>query len=261
MVEEPFADKKKTLPSLLAGVLLRPRTIFTHLHEHQPRSWWAPALLILLCSLLPLLVSNAVANRATDSMTGNMAVMPTEPAVKSRGGGIIGEPAPEMSRQPTALDILKITGALISLPLTWLLWAGALYLASVFLGRSSGFAAMFRLTVWTWLPYAVRGLLQAIYIWITGQIIVNKGFAGFVMDNNLPQFVTPGPGKLALAGILGRFDIFLIWNLALLVVGLMAFTKLPRRKAIVAILVIWGVLSLLGVIPAILGGMFSSITM
>ncbi len=53
----------------------------------------------------------------------------------------------------------------------------------------------------------------------------------------------------------------MVWNLALLVIGLMAFTKLPRRKAITAIAVIWLVFALLSVVPAILGGMFSSLTM
>jgi hypothetical protein len=262
MTDTPVPNEKKSLLKLLLGVLLRPRATFTYLRENQPRSWIVPALLIALCIMLPVFAGTSASQTITDpsmnmGMPGGAVVMP-EGRVIVEGGGA---PMPEMPAQPLALTLLQTAGALVSLPLTWLLWGGALYLASVFLGRSSGFAPMFRLTVWTWIPYAVRGLLQAVFIWTTGQAISNKGFAGYVLDSAVPQMITPGPGKLALAGILGRVDLFLVWNLILLVIGLMAFTKLPRRKALVAVLVIWAVFALLSIVPAILGGMFGSITM
>lgn len=262
MTDTPITTEKKSPLKLLAGVLLRPRATFAHLRENQPRSWIVPAILIIVCTLLPVFASNSAAQQTIDP--GMNMGMQEEPIAVYKGEVIVeggGGPISEAPTQPAALSILKIGGALVSLPLTWLLWGGALYLASVFLGRSSGFAPMFRLTVWTWIPYAVRGLLQAIFIWVTGQVINNKGFAGYILDSNAPQLITPGPGKLALAGILGRVDLFLIWNLVLLIVGLMAFTKLPRRKALVAVLVIWTVFALLSIVPAILGGMFGSITM
>lgn len=262
MSEQPTPVEKKSLFSLLAGVFVRPGATFTHLREHQSHSWWLPAILIIICTWLPLLATNAVANRsAGPTLNGGMAS--ESPAMIGKGGGIIVEgslPAEEPTGS-SAMDILKTVGTIVSQPLTWLLWGGALYLASVFLGRSSGFKPMFQLAVWAWLPYAVRGLVQTVYIWITGQEIINKGFAGYVIDNSTSQIITPGPEKLALASILGRIDVFMVWNLALLVIGLMAFTKLPRRKAITAIAVIWLVFALLSVVPAILGGMFSSLTM
>jgi len=262
-MSEPSAPvEKKSLFSLLAGVFVRPGATFAHLREHPSRSWWLPAVLIVVCTLLPLLVTNAVANRsAGPTMNGGMT--PESPAMIGKGGGIVVEgslPAEEPTG-PSAMDVLKTVGTIVSQPLTWLLWGGALYLASVFLGRSSGFKPMLQLAVWAWLPYAVRGLVQTVYIWITGQAILNKGFAGYVIDSSTSQIITPGPEKLALASILGRVDGFMVWNLALLVIGLMAFTKLPRRKAIIAVGVIWLVFALLSVVPAILGGMFSSLTM
>ena len=262
MTDTPITTEKKSLLKLLVGVLLRPRATFTHLRENQPRSWIVPALLIVLCIMLPVFASRSASQQIVDP--GMNMGMQEEPMAVYKGEVIIeggGAPMPETPAQPLALTLLKAAGSLVSLPLTWLLWGGALYLASVFLGRSSGFAPMFRLTVWTWIPYAVRGLLQAVFIWISGQTINNKGFAGYVLDSAVPQMITPGPGKLALAGILGRVDLFLVWNLILLVIGLMAFTKLPRRKALVAVLVIWAVFALLSIVPAILGGMFGSITM
>lgn len=265
--EKQGSGAKKSPLKLLAGVFVRPRATFTHLRDHQPRSWWLPAILIVICTVLPLWAGIAVANRPM--LAGPAGLMRTEESavmVEKGGGPIVIEggidgPQPQTPTQPAAMNVLKIAGAVAGQPLTWLLWGGALYLASVFLGRSSGFRDMFRLTVWAWMPYAVRGLAQTIYIWSTGQTIVNTGFAGYVIDRSATQFIPPGPGTLALAGVLGRMDIYLVWNLVLLVVGLRAFTNLPRRKAIGAILSIWIVLALLSVVPAIVGGLFGSMTM
>lgn len=261
------AKAKKSLVTLLVGVFVRPRATFTHLRDHQPRSWWLPAVLIVICTILPLWAGIAVANRPRLSGPAGMMYAEEGAVMIEKGGGPIvieggiDGPQPQTPTQPAAMNVLKIAGAVVGQPLTWLLWGGALYLASVFLGRSSSFKDMFRLTVWAWMPYAVRGLAQTIYIWSSGQTIVNTGFAGYVIDRSVPQFIPPGPGTLALAGVLGRVDIFLVWNLILLVAGLRAFTNLPRRKAISAILSIWIVLALLSVVPAIVGGLFGSMTM
>lgn len=267
MNNQDSSEPKKSLPALLAGVLLKPRSTFAHLSVHRQRSWWAPAGLVLVCTLLPLIATNAAANNAAPAVPyeagnslGKPMVMPRENEAMVEGSG--GDfPPQEATNQFTAISLLRVGATIIGLPLSWLLWGGALFLASVFLGRSSSLAPMFRLTVWTWLPYALRGLIQAVYIWATGQPIANKGLSGYIIDAAVPQIITPGPGKLALSSILGRVDGFSVWNLALLVIGLMAFTKLPRRKAIMAILVIWAVFALLSVVPAILGGMFGSIAM
>lgn len=263
MPEKQAVATKKSLFALLIGVFVRPRATFTHLREHQPRSWWLPALLLIICTVLPVWAGLAIANRPVlmeptgPTRMEETPMMLEAPTMLERNSS----PQSQTPTQPLALSALKIAGAVIGQPLTWLLWGGALYLASVFLGRSSGFKDMFRLSVWAWLPYAVRGLIQTIYIWSTGQTIVNTGFSGYVIDRSATQFIPPGPGTLALAGVLGRIDIFLVWNLLLLSIGLQAFTHLPGRKAFTAVLSIWIVLALLSVIPAIVGGMFGSIMM
>lgn len=259
MSEEPTPTVKWSLLRLLGGVITRPATTFAHLREHQLRTWWLPAALVVLCTVLPLVAGLSAANQQTP---GPADIMPIE-----KSGAVIidsemaGRPPMETPTPTSALSALPVAGAVVGTTLTWLIWGGALYLASVFLGRSSGFKPMFRLTVWAWLPYAVRGLTQALYIWSTGNAITNTGFSGFVIDSNSTQIIPPGPGTLALAGILGRVDIFLVWNLMLLVIGLTAFTNLPRRKSITAVLTVWAVLALLSVIPAIIGGMFGSMAM
>ncbi len=246
---------RKNVFALLVGVLLRPKVTFGYLKDNHKRAWWLPALLVLVLSVAPLWA----AARLPPAMP---EMFPSDPYMREMPGVMPGGMPGEMPvTAPTSSgpNLLQLGGTLLGLLAAWLLWGGALYLASVFLGRSSSFGQMFRLVVWTWLPYGVRGLLQTAYILATGQAIVNTGLSGFVVDKAAPSLFPPGPGQLALASILGQVDVYTLWQLFLVSVGLMAFTNLTRRKAWTAALTIWIVFALLGIVPAILGGMFGSI--
>ncbi len=257
-VENAAKPVKKNVIALLVGVLIRPRTTFGYLKDNHKRAWWLPAILIVLLTLAPLLIAS---RQSSPEMGPGM-----EQPVISGAKGMAVEPGAESSMETPstastsgASGILSLVSAVLGAPVAWLVWGGALYLASVFLGRSSSFGQMFRLAVWTWLPYGIRSLVQTIYILVTGNTIVNAGLSGFVIDKSAQSIIPPGPGQLALASILGRVDIYMLWHLVLVSVGLMAFTNLTRRKAWTAALAIWLVLALLGIVPAIFGGMLGGI--
>jgi len=243
---------------LLGGILFRPRrtlAYLAYLKDHRTRTWWVPALLTLALTVAPLVAGHSVAGRQMWA-TGVGMGAPGGPVMVEEGGMV---EAPSPPQTPAGPGVFQIAVAIPGTIAAWLIWAAALYLVSVFLGRSSTFGAMFRLAVWSWVPYAVRGLVQTIYILATGNLIVNAGLSGLVLDRSVEQLLPPGPGQLALAGALGRVDIYLIWNAALMIWGLMAFTNLPRRKALTAVLAIWIVLTLLSIIPAIFGGVLGQL--
>ncbi len=239
---------------LLWGVVARPRKTLSLLHAPS-RAWLLMALLSLALILLPQLVAPST---VSGDVIPDGLPNPSRPIIIEQEMDAPYMDAPYMDA-PTASgpSVLALIGSIVGTLVVWLLWGLALYVASVFLGRSSTFGEMFRLTVWCSVPQAVRGLTQAAYTLITRAPIVNAGLSGFVLDKNAPPVLPPGPGQLALASILAQVDIYLVWQLLLLILGLTAFTNLPRKKSVLAVLVIWGVLALLGVIPAIIGGMFS----
>jgi len=259
----PAAESASTPFPLLWRILIRPSRALADLKDRHKRSWWIPALLTLVLVAAPLVAGRAVSGgQAIAIPRADSVSMETAPGMISVSPGGLpieqgGEPG--MEETPAGPSLLTIVGALAGTVVSWLLWGGALYVMTVFMGRSSGFGQMFRLTVWTWLPYAVRGLVQTIYILATRQPIVNAGLSGLVVDRNVVSPLPPGPGQLALAGILGRVDLYLVWQVALLVLGLAVLTNLPRRKAFIATLVIWAVLTLLSIVPTILGGMIGTI--
>ncbi len=247
---------QKNIFALLFGVLLRPKITFTYLKDNHKRAWWLPAILILLLTVAPIVAASKTAAPAMpvamEGMMGSEAAMSGKYDPTMMGGGFEQPPA-------SNLNLFQLAGKIVGAPAAWLLWGAALYLASVFLGRSSSFGQMARLSVWTWLPYGIRGLVQTLYILGTGETITNAGLSGFV-NQNATAMIAPGPGQLALTSILAKVDLYMIWHLILLSVGLMAFTNLKYRKALMAVLAIWVVFTLLGIVPAIFGGVLGGVT-
>jgi hypothetical protein len=159
---------------------------------------------------------------------------------------------------------LRAAGRVLGTVGTWIIWAGGLYLATILLGgNGASFGGLLKLVVWSWTPYVVRGLIQSVYMWLTHDPIYNPGLSGLVIDHTPPplgggqRYVMPTHGQVALGTFLSRLDVFLLWQLALVAAGLTTVGKLSRKKAILATLIIWVSLVLLGMVPDLFPGTFS----
>jgi hypothetical protein len=160
---------------------------------------------------------------------------------------------------PLIIFVFPAGASVVGRVIGWLILAGALYLAGTALGGRSTFGQMFCMVIWTWLPHAVRGLIQTIYILISGQLIVNQGLSGFVQNSSAVEemiYTPPSSGQIILTELLSRIDTYLIWYLVLLVIGVMVTTRLPRRKAVLVTLGVWGLLTAVSLLPTIIGGLF-----
>jgi hypothetical protein len=52
-------------------------------------------------------------------------------------------------------------------------------------------------------------------------------------------------------------DLFLVWNLILLVIGVVVVTRLSRSKAILVTLVVWVLLTALNLVPTLVSSLFA----
>jgi hypothetical protein len=244
---------------LLGGMIVRPRATLEHLREHEPRTWWVPALLVVLLIALPILVAAPItAQQAREAL-----VVTQEQLEERQGMELSAEQQAQMESMATSSllivvfpVILRVLGQVVS----WLAWAGALYLAGIALGGRSTFGRMFRVVVWTWLPYALRGVLQTVYIRASDQLIANPGLSGLVQDNRPVAEVIAAPpnlGQMLLVAFLSKVDLFWVWNLILLVIGVTIVTRLPWRKAILATLGVWILLTALSLVPTLVSGLFA----
>jgi hypothetical protein len=172
---------------------------------------------------------------------------------------------PQMASIPLLTVLIRVGGQLLSTVAAWMAWAGGLYLAGLLLGqREASFVTTLKVVAWSWLPFVVRGLAQAIYMQFAQDPIFNSGLSGLVWDNTPPPpgggvgYVMPTQGQQVWAALLSRVDLYLFWHLALVVSGLRKTARYPRQKAIATTLIVALALGALGLVPALFGNTFRS---
>ncbi len=249
------------LPRLLWGMIVRPRTTLATISEEAKRTWWLPALLALILVALPVVAQAPVtAQQSREAMSSvqeqfGEAASPEEVEQMERAMSVVASPL-------ITVVFPAVAGA-VGRVVSWLVWAGALYLAGMVLGGRSTFGQMFRMVVWIWIPHALRDLLQATYIWVSGQPILNPGLSGLVQrGQSVTEMMTapPGLGQQILSAVLSRVDLFLVWHLVLLVIGVGVTMRLARRKAVLVALGVWVLLTGLSLIPVLVGAAFTQAT-
>lgn len=230
---------------LLAGALVKPRDTMVALRKVR-RSWWGiPALLTLAVIILSVIAYSYADCQYVHQLEMDQYLSSTNSS---------GRPPEPPTPLPITMTI-RAAGRLISTCVAWFAWSGAVYLALLLLGHSAvDFGSVWTLAIWAWMPYAVRDIIQSIYMIAIHRPVYNQGLSGLVVDRTPPppmtfRYLIPTTSELALASLLERLDIYMIWHLALMVLGTRALTKLSRRKAIGAIWGIWLVLTLVALIP------------
>jgi len=261
-MSEEKASERRGILRLLWGMIVRPRTTLEYLRERGGRTWWAPALLVVLLLVLPIVVAAPI----TTSQTREAVLSTQEQWGEQQEAEMSAEEQAQMEQamdiaaSPLITVVFPAAGGVVGLVVGWLMWAGGLYLAGLALGGRSTFGQMLRVVVWTWFPHALRGLLQTVYILVSSQIIANPGLSGFVQSDHPVSemaITPPSTSQILLTALLSRVDLFLIWNLILLVTGVMVITHLPRRKAVLATLGVWLLLTALSLTPVLVGGLFA----
>ena len=261
MSEETTPARRGPL-RLLLGMIARPRATLEHLREHGARTWWAPAVLAVALTAAPIVVAGPIVARETRE-----AILASQEEIaQQRGRALTDEQRNEMvayGASPLIITVFPAAGGVALLAVRWLAWAGGLYLAAMALGGRSTFRAIFRMVVWTWAPLILRGLLQTVYIGASGQAIAHAGLSGFGQGEPAAGELVAAPlnlGGMLLVGFLSRVDLFMLWNLVLLIVGVRVMTRLSRQKTVMITLVVWLLLTALSVVPSIVGGYFAQQT-
>lgn len=255
--EQTQGHKGRGPVALLVGIIVKPAATMRDLYERQRRWWLVPAAL-MLAALVIYSFGYAKANAAY-LYQQQVAVFESMPAEQR---GPMTEPPPKAT-PPLLTTAIQITGRAVTTIAGWLVWAGLLYLAGTFFGNNDvKYGPLFAMTVWAWVPYVVRNIIQGVTMAITEVPIYNQGLSGLILDNAPPApvftpmgraFVPPTRGEEVLAGLLARVDIYLIWHLVLLVTGVAIFERLTKKKATPITLGIWALTTALALLPKIIG--------
>jgi len=243
MSENGVAETEARSGSLfgwLLGIIVRPRATLVKVNGRGGASWWLPLSLAAVMVVLPIAVGAPILAREARE-----AVIESQEQMAEQRGMEISAKQQEqieaIAASPFIIVVFPAVGGVIGRIVGWLLWAGVLYLAGIALGGRSPFGAMFRVVAWVSVPYTLRGLFQTIYILVTGEMITNAGLSGFAGES------------IVLNSLLSGIDLFLIWRLILLVIGVRVVTHLSRRKSVLVTLGVWVLFTAVGLVFAYIG--------
>src|SRR5574341_809160 len=230
------------LPRVLA-TLIHPRQVFDEMASESRALWLTPILVLSLAAFLVVIVGGYLKARA--ALMGEISLPPDwqywTPEMQNNY-----MQAQQATQGPVFTYIIPLVGALVTLWLGWLVLAGLLHLGSTLLGGRGSMQSALNIVAWAGLPFALRDFLRILFILSAGHAIVSPGLSGFAANAGF------------LSGLLARTDIFLGWNMILLVIGFGIGDGLPRGKALAGVVVVMLIVLLaqagLGALSLRLGG-------
>lgn len=207
----------------LLSVFIRPRRTYAEMAAQPRATWLTPMLVLTITALLVVLVAGYLKTRA--AMMGEVTLPPDwqwwTPEMQNNY-----MQAQQATQGTTFMYIIPLVGAWTGLWLGWVLVAGLLHLGSTLLGGRGTMQGALNVVAWASLPFAIRDILKVIYMLSAGHAIGSPGLSGFATSAGfLPQ-------------LLARVDIFVLWYVILLIIGMAVFDGLSRGKAVVDVLVV-----------------------
>ena len=251
-------EKARPLRALI-GMTIRPKRTFQALNQRTRTGWWVPAMLMVAV----IVATTYTYTSAFAHIMYQQQLMVYE-QMPEQDRGLM--PEPEFRMTPTLTMVIRGGGKFLSTVVTWLVWAGTLTLAASLLGAPSlSFGRALALYAWSSVPIVIRGIAQSVYMAATKTPIYNAGLSGLIIDQAPPPMVMgpqrrmpaiPTQGEVALASVLGHLDLFTLWHLGLLVMGLMICARWRRNRALLTVIGIALIVAAAGGGLAMLGGAF-----
>ena len=185
------------------SVIAKPRRAFASVRDGSGRAWIIMAILSMILVTLPIIVSAPITTQQTRELLEEQFA--NQPGFSE--DGVDAEQAASFASSPIITTVIPSVGAVFGRVISWLIWGGALYLMASMVGGRSSFLQVLKVVIWAWLPYALRNILQAIYIAATQTLINNPGLSGFsgapTPDPSNPLGSLPSTGTAVLQAFLG----------------------------------------------------------
>lgn len=207
----------------LITIFTKPRQTFTDLASEARAKWLTPMLVLTLSTILVVLVSGVMNTRA--AAMGEIE-LPPDWQYWSQDMQDNYMQAQQSRQGPLFIYILPMLGSLTGLWLGWFVFSGLLHLASTILGGRGSLRGTLNVVAWASMPYLIRDVLRIVYILAVNSAISNPGLSGFA------------GGSGFLSGMLARTDVFLVWYIFLLAIGVAISEGLPRGKAFAGVVVL-----------------------
>ena len=239
----PAGKNKRFYFEWVPDVLFRPRRAFQRISASSSAIWITPLLILSCLVLINILVAGRLTNQA--AMMGEISY-PADYQYYTPEQQAQYTQAIQSTQGPVFVYVLPAVTALLGVWIGWLILGGILHLATTLLGGRGSMAISMNIVAWGSLPLSLRALVQVIFMLISNNLISNPGLSGFSPVGD--------PGWILFVGqMLKLIDIYIIWQILLLILGVRLSTGLNPAKSsggvlltVFIILVLQAVLSYLG---------------
>ena len=203
-------------------VLFRPRQGIAKIAAQGRGVWLTPLIILTLTTLLRVLAAGYV--RQNFGVPGEIT-LPENYQYFSPEQQAQYMQAMQATQGAVFVYVFPALSALLGIWLGWLLVGGLLHLVTTMLGGRGGTMAAMNLVAWAGLPFAVRDLVRVAALLIGRQPINSPGLSGFAPAE--------AAGFVAyLAAWLPLIDIYIVWHIFLLVLGVRLGSSLAVGKVI-----------------------------
>lgn len=211
----------------LVPVLFRPKKTMAEITASSAGVWLTPLLILTVTMLANVLVAGWL--RQVAASMGELQLPPgfeyytpeqqaqIMQALQATSGPVF------LYVFPAMVGLLKVWGG-------WLLVGSLVHLTMTLLGARGETGVSFNLVAWAGVPFALRDLVQTAAMLVTQKLIQSPGLSGFVTQTGEWQ-------PLLLAAFLALIDIYLIWNLIILISGARQSSGIAPGKAVAGIIV------------------------
>jgi hypothetical protein len=212
------------------GVLFKPRKTFSDIlgggtGARPGSSWLTPLLFLTITGLILVLVSGWIQGQAAVAPELSPDFQYLSPDQQNQMLQAL-----QMRQGPVFRYVFPALTAVLGVWLGWLLVGGMLHLIITLQGGRGDTSSAMNLVAWSSLPYAVRDILQTIFLLVTRKLISAPGLSGFMASET-------GGLNLFLVKLLVLVDIYLLWRIILLVIGVKAAAGFSTGKALLSALI------------------------
>lgn len=244
MIERPKRVRFDWIPA----VFFFPRKTFAEIVAQTQAVWVTPVLLLTITAILVIVIAGPI-KRNNFMMQGptypeNWQYMSPDQQAQFMQSW-------ESTQKPVFLYVFPAALAVAKVLLGWLIVGGLLHLVLTMLGGRGSTAASMNIVAWAGLPFALRDVVQIVFMLTQKTMIAGQGLAGFVSGE--------GGFFVFLTRLMAAVDIYLIWNILLIFLGVRASNGLTRGKALtgvlITVLLVVAFQALLGYLTSLLSGL------
>lgn len=234
----------------LLPALFQPRQLFPQIAAATTGVGFTPIMVLITTAVIRVLVTGSL--RQAAAARGQIPLPPGFEFYTPEQQAQFQQ-AMTATSGPIFTYLLPAVTAVLGILFAWLVISALLHLVLTLLGGRGSSRQMFNVVAWSLLPFAVRDVVRIVAMLNSNQLLTSPGLSGFAPTEG-------GTLSIYLTALLALVDLYAIWQLILLGIGVRASVGLTAGKVWGTVLVTMVVILLARALPAVIAAQFSDQT-